>query len=91
MPRPLKRANGSGSITKVSGRRRNPYQALVTLGWDNNGKQIRKSLGYFPTYDKAVIALDSYNENPYDISAGKITFSDVYEKWSEQKFPTISE
>ena len=92
MARPLKRANGTGAITKVTGRRRRkPYQVLVTIGWDNNGKQIRKSLGYFETIDKATIALANYNENPYDISGGKATFSEVYEKWSLQKFPTISE
>ena len=92
MARPMKRANGTGAITKVTGRRRRkPYQVLVTIGWDNNGKQIRKSLGYFETIDKATIALANYNENPYDISGGKATFSEVYEKWSLQKFPTISE
>ena len=90
MARKMRRANGTGSIVKVSGRRRKPYQALITLGWDDNGKQIRKSLGYYKTYDEAVIALQNYKNNPYDISGGKATFSDVYEKWSEQKFLTIS-
>lgn len=75
---------------KVSGRRRKPYQVMITLGWSDDGKQIRKSLGYFETSDKATVALANYNENPYDISGGKATFNDVYEKWSEQKFPTIS-
>lgn len=91
MAKPMKRANGTGAIVKVSGRkRRKPYQVIVTLGWDDQGKQIRKSLGYFETQDKATIALAHYNENPYDITGGKATFSEVYEKWSEQKFPTIS-
>ncbi|MBR3900910.1 MAG: tyrosine-type recombinase/integrase [Ruminococcus sp.] len=87
----MKRANGTGAITKVSGRRRKPYQVMITLGWSDEGKQIRKSLGYFETLDKATVALANYNENPYDISGGKATFSDVYEKWSDQKFSTISE
>lgn len=60
------------------------------LGWDENGKQIRQSLGYYTTRDEATIALANYNTNPYDISGGKATFKDVYEKWSEQKFATIS-
>ncbi len=64
---------------------------MITLGWSDDGKQIRKSLGYFETMDKATIALAAYNENPYDITGGKATFADVYEKWSEQKFLTISE
>ncbi|MBQ9199625.1 MAG: tyrosine-type recombinase/integrase [Lachnospiraceae bacterium] len=91
MAKPLKRANGSGAIIKASGNRRKPYQVIVTVGWDDNGKQIRKSLGYFETRDKATVALASYNENPYDISAANATFKDVYEKWSRQKFPTISD
>lgn len=91
MAKKLKRSNGSGAIIKESGRRRKPYRVVITTGWDDNGKQIRKTLGYYKTQDEATIALVSYNENPYDISGGKATFCDVYERWSEQKFPTISE
>lgn len=91
MARPMKRANRTGSITKVKERRRNPYRVIITIGWDNNGKQIKKTLGYYHTSDEATIALANYNANPYDISGDKATFSDVYEKWSEQKYPTISQ
>lgn len=92
MAKPMKRGNGTGAIFKVAGKkRRKPYQVIVTLGWDDQGKQIRKSLGYYETQDKATIALANYNENPYDITGGKATFSEVYEKWSLQKFPTISD
>ena len=91
MAKPMKRANGTGAITKVSGRRRKPYQVMITLGWSDEGKQIRKSLGYYETLDKATVALANYNENPYDITGGKATFSEVYDKWSEQKYPTISD
>ena len=90
MAKKLKRANGTGCIIKESGRRRNPYRASVTLGWDDNGKQIRKTIGYYKTHDEATIALANYNANPYDITGGKATFSDLYEKWSVQKFSTIS-
>ena len=91
MSKTLKRANGTGSITKESGRRRNPFRVTITLGWDDNGKQIRKTLGYYKTRDEAIVALVNYNANPYDISGGKATFNEVYAKWSEQKFPTISD
>lgn len=86
----MKRANGTGSITKENGRRRKPYRVTVTLGWDDNGNQMRKTLGYFKTMDEATVALVNYNTNPYDISGGKATFEEVYERWSDQKFPTIS-
>ena len=87
----MKRSNGTGTITKVKERRWKPYKASVTIGWTNEGKQIRKLIGYYRTYDEATIAVSNYNENPYDISGGRATFSDVYEKWSDQKFPHISD
>ena len=91
MPQMMKRSNGTGTITKVKERRRKPYKASVTTGWTDDGKQIRKLIGYYRTYDEATIAVSNYNENPYDISGGRATFSDVYEKWSNQKFPHISD
>lgn len=39
----MKKANGNGSVSKLSGIRRKPYIARVTLGWDEStGRQIRK-------------------------------------------------
>ena len=35
--------------------------------------------------------LAEYNNNPFDIKASKITFQEVYERWSKEKFPTISD
>ena len=73
MAKPMKRANGTGAIVKVSGKkRRKPYQVIITLGWDDQGKQIRKSLGYYETQDKATIALANYNENPYDMRISEL-------------------
>ena len=34
--------------------------------------------------------LAEYNKNPFDVEASKITFQEVYERWSKDKFPTIS-
>lgn len=89
MAKKLKRANGTGCVIKESGRRRNPYRASITLGWDDDGKQIRKTIGYYKTNDEATIALANYNAHPYDITGGKATFSDLYDKWSMQKFSTV--
>ena len=92
MAKSFRRANHSGSITKVTdARRRKPFKVVTTMGWTDDGKQIRKVLGYYKTRDEATVALANYNENPYDISGGRATFTDVYEKWSSQKFPTISD
>ena len=88
--------NGYGSIVKVSGRRRKPYRVRKTVGWEvipgtEKVKQKFINIGYFETKAEAITALANYNENPYDINAAKITFAEVYEKWSEKKFEEISQ
>lgn len=93
--RPTKMPNAYGSITKMSGKRRKPYRVRVTDRWvidDKTGrsKQLRPTLGYFETREEAMIALATYNENPYDINTDNITFSEVYEKWSDGYFRTLS-
>lgn len=89
----MKLPNGYGGVVKLSGKRRNPYCARKTMGWeitkDGKAKQILVPIGYFPTREKALNALALYNENPYDIRTNSITFSEVYEKWSEEHFEEI--
>lgn len=92
----MKMANGVGSVYKLSGNRRNPYIVRKTTGWDINTetgkrKQLYVTIGYAPTRAKGLEMLMDYNKNPYDVEASKITFAEVYEKWSAEKFPTISE
>lgn len=78
----MKLANGYGSITKLQGKRRNPYMVRVTTGWQN-GKQLRTILGYYSSYTKALDALFEYNREPYDVQSIKFTFSDIYNRWIE--------
>lgn len=75
----LKNPNGYGSVFKLSGNRRKPWAVRITTGWTEEGKQTYEYLGYFTTRQEAMIALADYNSNPYDLSAGKITFKEVYE------------
>lgn len=91
----MKMANGVGTVYKLSGNRRNPYIVRKTVGWEidvktGKHKQIYVTIGYAPTRTKGLEMLMEYNKNPYDIEASKTTFSEVYEKWSAEKFPTIS-
>lgn len=83
--------NSFGSVYKLSGNRRNPWCARKTIGWKDNGQPIYQYIGYYPTRKDALTALTEYNQNPYDVQTSKITFAEVYEKWSEQHFSTISE
>lgn len=79
----------------MSGKRRNPYMVRKTIGWEYDpakDKQVQKYaiIGYAATKAEAIQMLADYNLNPFDVKASKITFQDVYEKWSKAKFPNIS-
>lgn len=87
----MKNPNGYGSVYKLAGNRRRPWTARVTVGWTDDGKQKYKNLGYFEERSDAMIALAQYNNDPYDLDNNKITFAEIYEKWSEEKFPKISD
>ena len=92
----MKLPNGFGSVYKLSGNRRNPYRAIVTVRWqiDNDTgkwKQKRKTIGYYETKAEALTALADYNRSPYDIDTSKVTFAEVYERWSAEHFPKVSE
>lgn len=89
----MKNPNGWGSVHKLPGNRRKPWRVRVTAGWeiDKNGKAVQKfkTLGYYESRADGMTALAEYNANPYDIDTA-ITFAELYEKWSAEKFPTIS-
>lgn len=99
----MKLPNGYGSVTKLSGNRRRPYRARITSGWkdieyDSEGnpdyshaKQQYVTIGYFATRAEALNALADFNRCPYDLDAVNITFAELYEKWSSEHFPTVSD
>ena len=92
----MKLPNGYGSVHKLSGaKRRRPWRVRITDGYEYNpikDKQIQKykTLGYYETKQQALQALAIYNENPYDLDSDKVTFSECYEKWTEDYFQKIS-
>ena len=92
----MRLANGIGSVYKLSGNRRNPYIVRKTTGWDideESGKAKQKyiTIGYAPTRAKGLEMLMDYNKNPFDVESSKITFAELFSKWSAEKFPTISD
>ena len=72
--------------------------ARITAGWteadwENFGgksKQIFKIIGYYKTRKEAQIALAEYNNDPYDIDMRKLTFKEVFERWSKERFAKVS-
>lgn len=75
----MKRANGSGCITKLSGNRRRPYAIKITLGYTEEGKLQYKYLSYHRTLREAEKALALYNQDPYTLSA--YTLKQLYDEY----------
>lgn len=69
--------NGYGSVYKVKGRR-NPWRAVASA-------PERRHIGYFATRKEAVKALADIAE-----AGSNATVGDVYERWSAEKYPTLS-
>lgn len=83
-----RRSNGEGSVT-YDKRRKKPYRARVTLGWEldeatGTSKQIIKDLGSYKTKGEASAALANYLHNPYDLDNKDITFSQFYHIWLDE-------
>ncbi|MCM1106303.1 MAG: tyrosine-type recombinase/integrase [Blautia sp.] len=88
--------NGYGGVVKLSGNRRRPYAARITTGWhveEETGRRIQhyQILGYASDRTEALRLLAQYNDHPIDSAALKLTFRDIYEKWSSEKFPATSD
>lgn len=86
----MKNPNGYGCVVKLSGNRRNPYCARRTVGYNDKGHPIYKAIGYYPTRKDAMMALADYNRTPFDLDLAKVTFSQLYTKWSTREFPKMS-
>lgn len=92
----MKMPNGYGSVYKLSGNRRKPWAARITDGWTidkktKKSKQRYKFVGFYETRKEALKGLADYNANPFNIDSANITFEEVYERWSDEHFPTISD
>lgn len=94
----MRNPNGYGSVVKLSGNRRNPYGARLTVGFKaENGFPIYKFIGYYPTRKEAMTALGLYHNDPSSVAVvnntvvptSKITLQFVYDEWSEEHFSTL--
>lgn len=84
--RAMKNPNGYGSVVKLSGNRRKPFEVRVNTRMDERYYPVYDVLGRFPTREEGLIALAEYNKNPYSISDREMTFSQLYEKFYKNKY-----
>ncbi len=89
--------NGIGSVHQINDgkRRRNPWRARIPSHVEFNAKTGKLSqkyinIGYFATEIEAIEALFEYRRNPYTIDSSVCTFADVYNMWSQKKYPNVS-
>lgn len=87
----MKLQNGYGTISKSKEKRRKPWRVRVTIGWDENGKQLFKNLGYFTTQAEGLKQLELYHTNPLLIDNKTVTFKEIYDIWSKEKFKKIAD
>lgn len=75
----MKLPNRYGTVTKLSGKRRNPW--IVKEGL--SGQQ--RPIGYTATKEEGLILLAQYNKAPWDIDKDKITLHELFKLWLEKR------
>lgn len=76
----LKRPNGTGTVYKLSGRRKRPWVA----------SKARVVIGYYETKTEALQALEHVSEQTIT-DKYNMTFAEVYDAWSKEHFSKIKE
>lgn len=74
----LKRANGTGTVYKLSGRRTRPWVA----------QKQRVTIGYYETRTEALTALERVSEQTIT-DKYNMTFTEVYEAWKQEHFKKV--
>jgi len=85
----MRRGNGTGSVYKLSGKRRKPWIAVTTHKSGADNKQVKTIIGYTKTETEAKTLLEAYNVGVYE-PIKNITLRKVYEEWGKQKEKKIS-
>lgn len=83
----MRNESGYGTVSLIDkkSKRRKPYRVQIQTGWTDEGKPIRKTLGYTETRAKGKQMLAEYHNQLYDIDLSNTTFEYLYEKWFEYK------
>lgn len=86
----MKRANGTGSVVKLSGNRRRPWAVKVS-GRNEYGHVIQKIVSYHEKASEAQLALEEYNRARASGTAPTVdrlslTVNDVFEAWKAREY-----
>ncbi|MEG1754309.1 MAG: site-specific integrase [Christensenella sp.] len=79
-PKPLRRANGQGTVYKLSGRRKRPWAAAVN----------KTVIGYYADKTDAMRALEAAMTNGIPDGYNE-TVKDIYERWKDVHFRNLTE
>lgn len=82
----MRKPNGYGTVVKLSGRRRQPFEVRVNTRVNEWGYPVYDVLGRFSERMDADIALADYNRNPFDVKKRDSTFAEVYALWFDWKY-----
>lgn len=81
-----RRPNGSGTVVKLSGKRKHPFQVRVNTHIDANGYPAYDVIGCYQDRVSAEIALAEYNKSPYNPNDHRKLFSEVFASWYQWKY-----
>lgn len=90
----MKNPNGYGSVYKLSGKRRRPWAARITIGYTLNHEKKTanpkyKFIGYYATRAEALRALALHNEEPDALAS--ISLRELYDEWSAEHYAKLKE
>jgi integrase len=74
--------NGFGSVYKLRGKRRRPWVARRTVGYNDRGQQVYEYVGYYATRAEALEALATKAEP--EKRSGVPTLAEVFEMYDER-------
>lgn len=86
----MKRANGTGSVVKLSGNRRRPWAVKVS-GRNEYGHVIQHIVSYHEKAAEAQLALEEYNRaraagTAPSVNKLSLTVADVFEAWKAREY-----
>ena len=86
----MKNPNGYGTVSIIDrkSRRRKPYRVQVFVDWTDEGKPIKKTIGYARTRAEGKQMLAKYHDEPFDLDMNNVTFEYLFNKWYEYKKTT---